>query len=383
LPIVSVIIPTYNRAHLLGNAIQSVLDQTFQDFEIIVVDDGSTDNSHDVAGRFGEKVIYIRQEHKERSAARNNGMKHARGKYITFLDSDDLFLPEKLHVQVESMEKNPDYGMSYSYSVWMDENGKYLHTWRDNLNGSIFPEMMRAKHNKITVPSVMIRRTVPGNVGYFNESISTCEDYEYWCRIAVKYPVLLISKALVIINTSSQPSQELFYSYFTGTLSYYKSIFNSVKNIDNSLKRAVFLDLSLKYYLNASTYGQEKFIRSEIKKIDPSYVYLTIIRLYKYKLIGIIRKYNGISTVRKFIRYYMMVRLPKAILTEDMEYLVMKDPGIETHAEIINRYYKKNEMGDIYVLSESIERNTRKTIRDFLIICNYLHYNRIAMILNL
>ena len=247
MPKVSVIIPTYNRAHLVGNAIQSVLDQTFPDFEIIVIDDGSIDNTREVVSKYGEEVIYIYQDNKERSVARNNGMKHAKGQYITFLDSDDLYLPDKLQVQVELMERNHEYGMSYSYSVWFDEKGKYLHTWRDNLDGWIFPEMMRAKHNKITVPSVMIRRIVLDRVGYFNESVNICEDYEFWCRVAKKYPVLLIKKALVIINTSSHPSEELFYSYFSHTLLYYQSILNSDQTISSSLKRAVYLDLSVKY----------------------------------------------------------------------------------------------------------------------------------------
>jgi glycosyltransferase involved in cell wall biosynthesis len=382
-PKVSIIIPTYNRAHILGNAIQSVLDQTFQDFEIIVVDDGSTDDTREEVSRFGEKVIYIFQENKERSAARNNGMKHARGQYITFLDSDDIYLPEKLQVQVELMDNNPGYGMSYAYSIWLDEHGKYLHTWRDDLNGWIFPEMMRAKHNKITVPSVMIRREVLEKVGDFNESINTCEDYEYWCRIAINYPVLLIRKASVIINTTSQPSQELFYSYFTSTLSYYQSIFKSVQNIDNSVKRTVFLDLSVKYYLNALTSKQQKFVCTEIKKIDTSYFYLTLLQSYEHKFLRVVRKFNGVSTVLKFIRYYVMISLPKSIFTEDMEYFVIRYPQIGFDADKIVKIYKKNETGNVYILRDRPERKTRKAILNLLINCKYLPKNRLAMILNL
>jgi glycosyltransferase involved in cell wall biosynthesis len=344
-PKVSVIIPTYNRAYQVGNAIQSILEQTFQDFEIIVVDDGSTDNTREVVSKYGEKVIYIHQANKERSSARNNGMKHARGQYITFLDSDDLYLPHKLLVQVELMETNPEYGMSYSYSLWFDEKGKYLHTWLDNLDGWIFPEMMRAKHNKITVPSVMIRSYVLNNVGYFNESINTCEDYEFWCRIAMKYRVLLIKKALVIINTSSQPSAELYYSYFSNTLYYYQSVFKSDQTLENSFIKSVYLDLSVKYYLNALTREQKKFIFSEIKKINPSFVYLTLLKSYGHKLIILIRKFNGVSTVLRFIRNYVIILLPKAILAEDMEYLVLKNPRIEYQVGIINRFYKKMKRG--------------------------------------
>jgi hypothetical protein len=104
---------------------------------------------------------------------------------------------------------------------------------------------------------------------------------------------------------------------------------------------------------------------------------------YGHKLITIIRKFNGIGTVLKFIRHYVIIRLPKTILTEDMEYSVLREVQAENKAELINRFYKKNEAGNVYILEESIERNKRKAIRNLLINCNYLHKNRIALILNL
>jgi glycosyltransferase involved in cell wall biosynthesis len=382
-PKVSVIIPTYNRARLVGNAIQSILDQTFQDFEVIVVDDGSDDNTRDVISNFGEKVIYIYQENKERSVARNNGMRHAKGHYITFLDSDDIYLPDKLQVQVESMEKNSDFGMSYSYSIWLNEVGEYLHTWRDDLNGRIFPELMQARHNKITVPSVMIRRAVLEDVGYFNESINTCEDYEYWCRIAMKHSVLLIRKALVIINTNTKPTREIFYSYFTSTLFYYQSIFNLDHSVKKSMKRTIFLNLSVKYYLNSTSEEQKKFVLSGIKKINSSYVYLTLLITYLLRFSRSFKKYNGVRTLLAFYNNYLLIRLPQFIMAEDLEYAVLKELKNEKQGELISHFYIKRESENVYILTRGINRNNRKAIRELLINSNYWHKNRIALMLNL
>src|SRR6267378_7149928 len=108
---VSVIIPTYNRASLIGAAIQSVLDQTFKSVEIVVVDDGSTDETQRALEPYAGKIVSLVTENKGPAHARNVGMKTASGKYIAFLDSDDMYLPHKLELEVEFMEKHPDIGM--------------------------------------------------------------------------------------------------------------------------------------------------------------------------------------------------------------------------------------------------------------------------------
>lgn len=366
----------------MGNAIQSVLNQTFRDFEVIVVDDGSEDNTKEVVSKFGDQVAYLYQENQERSAARNNGIKHSRGQYITFLDSDDLYLPDKLKVQVELMDKNPEYGMSYSSSVWMDENNKYLHTWRDSLNGWIFPEMMLAIHNKITVPSVMINRRVLDDVGYFNESINICEDYEYWCRIAMKYPVLLIKKALVIINTNTEPSDERFFSYFTSTLSYYQGIFKTCSTIENSLKRDIFSELAAKYYLNSRNKEQKRFVLNEIEKINPDYRFFTLLKSLNRRLKKGFWRFSGIKTLQVFYTNYLILKIPETIFSEDMDYDIMSKLTPEAK-EIIMNFYKKDESENGYTNNVKIDRNNRKIIRDILISCNYLHKNRIALIFNM
>jgi len=129
-PTVSVIISTYNRAHLIGRAIQSVLNQTYQDFEVIVVDDGSTDNTEEIVKSFNDpRIRYIRHEkNKGAAAARNTGIKAARGKYIAFQDSDDEWLPEKLEKQMKVFENAPpEAGVVYTDMQRINEDGE--HYW--------------------------------------------------------------------------------------------------------------------------------------------------------------------------------------------------------------------------------------------------------------
>ena len=126
-PRVSVIIPTYNRAHLIGRAIQSVLAQTYQDFEVIVVDDGSTDNTEEVVLNFGsEKMRYIRHgTNRGVAAARNTGIRNARGEYIAFQDSDDEWYPNRLESISEIMEDRKDIDFIFSYGKFL-KNGEII-----------------------------------------------------------------------------------------------------------------------------------------------------------------------------------------------------------------------------------------------------------------
>ncbi|NOQ85501.1 MAG: glycosyltransferase, partial [Deltaproteobacteria bacterium] len=118
MPKVSVIIPTYNRAHTLREAIDSVLSQSYNDLELIIVDDGSTDETKVIVSSYIPKLAYIYQERQGVSAARNRGIKHAQGDYISFLDSDDLWLKDKLYLQMKFMESHPEALICYTEEVW-------------------------------------------------------------------------------------------------------------------------------------------------------------------------------------------------------------------------------------------------------------------------
>lgn len=222
-PSVSVIIPTYNRANFVLNAIQSVLDQTFKNVEIIVVDDGSTDDTQHALEPFNKKIRYLVTENKGASHARNIGMKAASGKYIAFLDSDDSYLSSKLELQVSFIESHPEIGMTFtevsatdgkcvferyhlrsfhaiydrkgwSYQDVFPESGEFICGALAQLipyhMGHIFKHVLMGPlvfSNTALFPKAILK-----HVGYQNESYRYCEDYEFIVRLCKHYKVAFL-----------------------------------------------------------------------------------------------------------------------------------------------------------------------------------------------
>lgn len=186
MPSVSVIIPTYNRAKLVCEAIGSVLGQTFADFEVIVVDDGSIDDTEKVVrGFLDPRIIYVRQENKGRSHARNYALNLARGRYIAFLDSDDLYLPEKLAIQVDYLDGHPHVGMVYTSAYCIDRFGNAMsEDYIACVSGWIYRMIAFFVPVTITLPTVMARRELFDAVGGFDEHMHRFEDTDMWRRIS-------------------------------------------------------------------------------------------------------------------------------------------------------------------------------------------------------
>lgn len=203
-PRVSVVIPTYNYARFVCNAVDSVLSQTYQDYEIIVVDDGSRDDTGDVLAPYGDLIRYIRQENAGPSTARNNGIGLARGEFIAFLDADDLWLPHKLENQVRFLDANPEFGMVFSdMSHCVD--GDMVHTsylrergYRYVAQGSIYNNLL--KEGFIFTPTVMLRSKCLDLVGTFDVTMCNCEDVDLWFRIADRFQIGFLDEPLVIRN---------------------------------------------------------------------------------------------------------------------------------------------------------------------------------------
>lgn len=194
-PKVSVIIPTYNRAHCVGEAIESVLSQTFRDFELIVVDDGSTDNTQEVLSKYGSAIRVIRQENSGVSAARNTGIKASRGEWVAFLDSDDLWEPEKLMVQMEDVTSNPEVVAHMVDAVITDLPGKEISLF--NLRGireefEKRPLRIRPLADVIKTqfftPCWLINRKALEKTGLFNMDLIIYEDMNLLARVALEGP---------------------------------------------------------------------------------------------------------------------------------------------------------------------------------------------------
>jgi glycosyltransferase involved in cell wall biosynthesis len=198
-PLISVIIPTYNRARLLKETIDSVLKQNFQNFELIVVDDGSTDNTGEILSDYKDHIQVLAQKNKGVSAARNLGISKAKGEFIAFLDSDDLWLPEKLTAQVDFFQSHPDALVCQTEEIWI-RNGKRVNPKKRHkkYSGMIFEQSLPLC---IVSPSaVMMRKSLFEKVGLFDEHLPACEDYDLWLRISCQYPIYLINTALIIKN---------------------------------------------------------------------------------------------------------------------------------------------------------------------------------------
>jgi glycosyltransferase involved in cell wall biosynthesis len=196
-PLVSVIIPTYNRAWILKEAIDSVLAQDFADYELIVVDDGSTDNTPDMLAAYGRDIRVLRQSNKGVSAARNRGIKASSGGLIAFLDSDDLWLPQKLSRQVDFFATHFQAMICQSEEQWIRNGARVNPKNRHHkFSGMIFERSLELC--LVSPSAVMLRRSLFDTVGIFDENLPACEDYDLWLRVSCRYPVYLIDAALIV-----------------------------------------------------------------------------------------------------------------------------------------------------------------------------------------
>lgn len=189
-PTVSVIIPTFNRARAVRAAVNSVLGQTFTDYELIVVDDGSDDETLQALAPYSRRFRLIRQDNRGVSAARNAGIAEAKGSLIAFLDSDDLWLPHKLKAQTDFFAANPAAMWQQTAEIWI-RNGVRVNPKRRHAKqaGQIFQASLELC--LISPSAVMLRRELLAEFGGFDECLPACEDYDLWLRILTKYPVYL------------------------------------------------------------------------------------------------------------------------------------------------------------------------------------------------
>jgi glycosyltransferase involved in cell wall biosynthesis len=188
MPKVSVIIPTYNREKLIGRAIESVLAQTYTDFEIIVVDDGSKDNTKVVVQQYKGNIKYVYQPNGGSSSARNRGIKESTGEYIAFLDSDDIWIQEKLAIQVDILDRNKNIGIVCSRMPIFDKEGRQIGFKPQEHIGKDFNELI-AQWGDLPTSTVMTRRECFDKAGLFDTSLKTVQDFDMWLRIARQYDI--------------------------------------------------------------------------------------------------------------------------------------------------------------------------------------------------
>ncbi|MDD5005486.1 MAG: glycosyltransferase [Candidatus Omnitrophica bacterium] len=202
---ISVIIPTYNRAIFLKKAMDSVLNQSYQDFELIIVDDGSVDETKVMMKEYENRVKYIYQQNKGPASARNRGIKEAKADFVAFLDSDDWWAKDKLKVQLKAMQDSPDYLISHTQEIWY-KNGKVLNQKKKHRKfaGHIFDKCLPIC--AVGMSTMMVKKELFKKIGLFDEDLPCCEDYDLWLRASVKFPFLLIDKPLTL-KQGGRPEQ--------------------------------------------------------------------------------------------------------------------------------------------------------------------------------
>jgi glycosyltransferase involved in cell wall biosynthesis len=264
---VSVVIPTYNRYRLLRRAIASLQAQSFAPKEIIVVDDGSSDETAQIQQDFPE-IIYIYQTNQGVSAARNRGIQEASSEWIAFLDSDDEWHKEKLHKQVAFHKNNPDILMSYTDEVWI-RDGKRVNIPKkfQKIGKDAFVENI--EYCNIAPSSVMMHRTLFTQVGFFDETLEVCEDYDLWLRVAHNHHIGLIREKF--INKHAGESEQLGFKYWGMDRFRVKSLENLLEQgIETKYHAIVMQTLQAKYKLllhGAKKYQKKEDIELFLKKL--------------------------------------------------------------------------------------------------------------------
>lgn len=319
MPTVSVVIPTYNRAFVIGDAIRSVLEQTFQDFEIIVVDDGSTDNTAEVVKSFNDdRIRYIRlDKNRGAAAARNVGTRESKGEYIAFLDSDDLWLPTKLEKQLEVFKKsNPGVGVVYCDIFVLLRHRVYVVKRRDK--GHIYSELLGGA---ISTPSLLIRREILKDVGGWDESFPAVQDRELELRISKKYGFEYVDSIEVVVRAFSKgvsylnnPNRILglnlfMKKYLKDLLANKQAMGKTYIEMAHSYCRIGKCNIGIKYMLKAVSLGYVK----------PTVGIMLLVAMFGSDIYNII--WSIYQTIhRLFFKVWGRKRIPKNIMEFLMRY---------------------------------------------------------------
>lgn len=270
-PQVSVIIPTFNRATLLARSVESVLKQTYQDFELIIVSDGSTDNTDNIVLGYNDiRIKYLKHKKpKGASAARNTGIKICKGQYIAFLDDDDEWTPNKLSLQIPFIKlSNSKVGLIYSWSKYLSTESKIIQLHNPTIKGDVFVHMLDRQAIG-SCPSIVIKREVVDVVGFFDESLPRGNDGDYWRRITQKYHVDLIQEYLVNVYVGHSDRISI----------------NSKKNLMNALP-------AFEKWLNIFKNSYKQYPDKELIILTRCFSYCLVAHEYKKALVYLNRSLN-------------------------------------------------------------------------------------------
>jgi glycosyltransferase involved in cell wall biosynthesis len=305
---VSVVIPAYNAMTYLPEAVESVLRQTFTNFEVLIIDDGSSDHISEWASQLVDpRVKLISQENQGLSGARNTGIANAQGEYIAFLDADDLWEPTKLEKQVLCLEDNPAVGLVHTWMVLVDERGKSTgRVMSSTVEGDAWTQIV--EWNKIACPSVMVRRCCFKTVGVFDRNLRSVEDWDMWIRIASRYPFAVIKEPLA------------YYRQLPGSMSKNWEVMEQAFHlvIEKAFQSAPLQLL----YLKSRSYGYANLYLAW-KPLQSSY-----------------RDYNrAIQFRRQAIAYYPQLRYSREYIRLSLAIAAMRWFGLDGYTKVLSLIY--------------------------------------------
>ena len=301
---ISIIIPAYNAESTIKSTIESVQKQTYRDYELIVIDDGSTDRTAKIVCEIAdERLKFFSYQNAGVSVARNRGIQQATGEYIAFLDADDLWTRDKLEKQVAILETNPEVGVVYSQTSYIDSQSNLLYNCNPvSFAGNVLPELLLTNflHNG---SNPLIRQQAVATVGGFDSNITSCEDWDYYLRLAALYPFAVV------------PEYQILYRQ-TGSQNMSSNVARMQQASYTVIERAYQKFPRLRHYRSQSLsilhlYCAELYLRnSKFKPQDLSRVGENIwlsIRLYPQSL-------SNINTYRMLIKFLLAKTLPSNLL---------------------------------------------------------------------
>lgn len=259
MPKVSIVIPVYNGEKYIKKTLSSVFNQSFKDFEVITIDDGSQDKTKKILKTYGKKIRYIYQENKGTAAARNTGIKAAKGKYIAFLDQDDLWLPQKLAEQVKILDKKPKVGLVFCGSFLLNE-GRLIGFFHSRLGitiaisaKDIFNQLV--EENFIPTLTVLLRKEAFDKLGLLKEDLVGTDDHEMWLRVAeYGYRFEAVRKNLAIYRIHPEAQSRKFKNMYQNTAKIYDQLLKrpdfsrAEKRKIRQAKKRIYLNYKKGYY---------------------------------------------------------------------------------------------------------------------------------------
>ena len=235
--LISVIIPVYNGEKTIKETILSVLNQTFENWELIIINDGSTDSTIEIIAQIqNTKIRVFNCENAGLAKSRNRGIDHSQGEYISFLDADDLWTPDKLEAQFQALQENPEAMVAYSWTDYIDQSSQFLHSGRHiTINGNIYQHLL-VNNFLENGSNPLIRKQALNQVGKFDTSLKAGEDWDMWLRLAVHYQFVAVPLPQILYRVSADSMSSQIKNQEIECLKVIEKAFKSAPESQQNLK---------------------------------------------------------------------------------------------------------------------------------------------------